>query len=901
MSTETLAKIIPVGGRLGHAAVRTACPYCGVGCGVLAEADGSGGAAIAGDPEHPANFGRLCLKGALLGRTLSLEGRALRPKIGARAATWDEALDLVSRRFSAAVAEHGPDAVAFYVSGQLLTEDYYVANKLIKGFFGTANIDTNSRLCMASSVAGHRRAFGSDTVPGIYEDLERADLIVLAGSNLAWCHPVLHQRVAAAKLSRPELRVVVLDPRQTPTAEIADLHLALAPGSDVALFAGLLVQLDERGRRNRTFTESFTSGLEHALAAARAAVPTIEIAAALTGLPRAAVAQFYAWTAQTERMVTIYSQGVNQSSAGSDKVNAIVNCHLLTGRIGRAGMGPFSVTGQPNAMGGREVGALATQLAAHMGFEQADRVRRFWRSPSIATRPGLAAVDLFAAVGLGRIKALWIMATNPAASLPDSEQVRRALAACPFVVVSDCVEHTDTAERAHVMLPALAWGEKNGTVTNSERMITRQRAFLPPPGEAKPDWWMLSEAAKRLGAGAAFAFAGPADIFREHAALSAFENGGTRDFDIGDLARISDAEYEALAPCRWPLPARGPRIERFFGSGGFFTADRRARFVPTPPRKPAFAPDADFPLILNSGRIRDQWHTMTRTGAVPALMRHCGETVIEIHAADAARQGLEHGDLAELTSRWGRLVSRVAVSPAQAQGQIFVPMHWTDQFAGLGRVNALVNPAVDPVSFQPELKHTPVRLNPWRPAWRALAFARDPIRPETISWWNRRALDSHQRFALADTSEPDRGWLALTRLFGLDSADDDIMLADEGETAVQRAARFDPRGHLAAFLLFVSGTREPAADETWIKSCFERPCDGQDRQALASGRLIAANENPVLCVCLNIARSAVAAAISGGARTLDSIAAVTRAGTNCGSCRPEIAALAAALNRERAA
>ncbi|NUS70259.1 MAG: molybdopterin-dependent oxidoreductase, partial [Ensifer adhaerens] len=466
--------------------VKTTCPYCGVGCGVIATVDDNGAVAVRGDTDHPANFGRLCSKGSALAETLDLDGRLLHPEIGGRQAGWDEALDLVATRFAETIAEHGPDSVAFYVSGQLLTEDYYVANKLMKGFVGSANIDTNSRLCMSSSVAGHRRAFGSDTVPGTYEDLELADLVVLTGSNLAWCHPVLYQRLAAAKAKRPGLKIVLIDPRRTMTADIADLHLAIRPDADVALFVGLFSHLVSSNAVDQNYVAAHTADFGDTLLAAGGV--SFDDVLERTGLPAMQLREFYRLFSTTEKVVTCYSQGVNQSSSGTDKVNAILNCHLVTGRIGRPGMGPFSLTGQPNAMGGREVGGLANMLAAHMAIEDAgdrDRVQRFWRSPKIAEKPGLKAVDLFKAVADGRIKALWIMATNPVVSMPDADAVEAAIRACPFVVVSDILKETDTTRHAHVLLPSLGWGEKSGTVTNSERRISRQRAFLAAPGEAR--------------------------------------------------------------------------------------------------------------------------------------------------------------------------------------------------------------------------------------------------------------------------------------------------------------------------------------------------------------------------------------------------------------------------------
>ena len=542
---------------------RSTCPYCGTGCGVILTPDGAGGVAVKGDPDHPANFGRLCSKGAALGETVGAEGRLLAPMVAGKPASWDAALSLVAQKFTDTIAAHGPDSVAFYVSGQLLTEDYYVANKLMKGFIGSANIDTNSRLCMASSVAGHRRAFGSDTVPGLYEDLEQADLVVLVGSNLAWCHPVLHQRLMAARAARPQMRVVVIDPRRTATCEGADLHLALSPGMDGALFNTLLAEIAARGQTDGGFVAR-TTGFDGAIAAARATDP------ALTGLSAHDLRAFHDLWIGTPKVVTVYSQGVNQSVRGTDTVNAILNCHLATGRIGRPGMGPFSVTGQPNAMGGREVGGLANMLACHLDIENEDHraaVQGFWHAPHMAQKPGLKAVDMFRAVEDGRIKALWIICTNPAVSMPDAARVARAIAACDFVVVSDMMAQTDTAQLAHVLLPATGWGEKDGTVTNSERRISRQRPFRAAMGQARADWDILADVARRMGF-AGFDYAQPAQIFAEYAALSGVAGAMGSDFDISDHAGMSERDYNALHPFLWPANARKSG-GRFFEAGEF--------------------------------------------------------------------------------------------------------------------------------------------------------------------------------------------------------------------------------------------------------------------------------------------------------------------------------------------
>ena len=750
----------PVGGT--GRAVRTTCPYCGVGCGVIATPDGRGGLSVVGDPEHPANRGRLCSKGAALGETVGphAEGaeRLLHPQVRGREADWDEALGLVAARFREAIAEHGPDAVAFYVSGQMLTEDYYAANKLMKGFIGSANIDTNSRLCMASAVAGHRAALGADTVPGTYEDLEAADLVVLVGSNLAWCHPVLYQRLAAAKAARPAMRVVVVDPRRTATAELADLHLRVAPGGDAALFNALLAAIADRGALDARFVAEHVEGLAEALAAARACDP------AAAGLAPDDLAAFLDLWIRTPRVVTLWSQGVNQSASGTDKVLAILNCHLATGRIGRPGAGPFSVTGQPNAMGGREVGGLANQLACHLSLEDAahrEAVGRFWGAPAIPARPGLKAVDLFRAVGEGRVRALWIMGTNPAVSMPEADAVRAAIAACPFTVVSDVTAGTDTAQLAQVLLPAAGWGEKDGTVTNSERVISRQRAVLPPPGSARPDWAVLAEVGRRMGFGAAFAWHRPAEVFREHAALSGLAASLGGDFDISGLAALSDAGYDVMPPVQWPVPPSGGRGGRLFGDGRFPTPTGRARMRPVRARPPVEPTTRDWPLRLLTGRVRDHWHTLTRTGLSPRLSAHMAEPFLEIHPADAEAAGLAPAELALVESPHGRAILRALVTDRVAPGEVFAPMHWSARHASSGRVDALVAAHADPVSGQPELKAAAVRVRRFPAAWFGFAVSIREPRPETAYWALARA-EGGWRCELAHTEAPG-DWVDLVR------------------------------------------------------------------------------------------------------------------------------------------
>ncbi|WP_262269177.1 nitrate reductase [Microvirga yunnanensis] len=866
---------------------RTTCPYCGVGCGVVATPQEDGTVSIAGDRRHPANFGRLCSKGSALGETLSLDDRLLHPEVNGRRAGWDDALDLVARRFSETIAAHGPDSVAFYGSGQLLTEDYYVANKLMKGFIGAANIDTNSRLCMASSVAGHIRAFGSDTVPGTYEDLEEADLVVLVGSNMTWCHPVLFQRLLAAR-ERRGTTIVVVDPRRTVTAEAADLHLAIAPNSDVALFAGLLDHLDRTGLRDRDYVERHTSGLDQALAAAQGR--GFPGAMEATRLPAEQLREFYTLWSRSERVVTAYSQGVNQSVAGTDKVNAIINCHLFTGRIGRPGMGPFSLTGQPNAMGGREVGGLATMLAAHLDINRPDHremVRSFWGSPGIAARPGLKAVDLFRAIGQGRVKAVWIMGTNPADSMPDADAVEDALRACPFVVVSD-VTRTDTTRHADVLLPAAAWAEKSGTVTNSERRISRQRAFLKPPGEARPDWRIVCDVAARMGFSEAFDYRSPAEIFREHAALSGLANDGTRDFDISACAGLSESAYDALAPVQWPRrPGEGldGTATRFFAEGGFYTPDRRGRFVPTPVAPPEAS--EEFPLVLNTGRIRDQWHTMTRTAKTPRLTSHYAESFCEIHPEDAEDAGIGPATLVRIVSPQGTAVVRALVTERQQKGSVFVPMHWTDQHAAQGRISAAVLPAADPVSGQPGLKFSHARIEPYEVAWYGFAVVRN--RPETIpaEYWALARTDGGWRIELAGAA-PAQDWATYAAALIGRGEDPETLSYSDQDRASFRLATFSGDRLLGA--LFIA-PQPVAVSRTWVVERLAAPAiRGAERLRLLSGRPGAdqPDPGPIVCACFSVGANQIAAAVADGAASVDAVGEAVRAGTNCGSCRVEI-------------
>jgi assimilatory nitrate reductase catalytic subunit len=845
--------------------IRTTCPYCGVGCGVLASKTLDGSIKIAGDPEHPANFGKLCSKGLALGETLGHEQRLFHPTINGRQVDWAEATQHVAQKFSAAIAEHGPDSVAFYVSGQFLTEDYYVANKLMKGFIGSANIDTNSRLCMASAVAGHKRAFGADIVPCNYADLEQADLVVLTGSNLAWCHPVLFQRLQAAREKRGT-KLVVIDPRRTATAETADLHLAITPQSDVALFAGLLNYLQRHNAHDNSFIDAHTQGLSDALDVA--AEWSIENVAAACGLSTQVLDVFFKLFATTPKTVTAFSMGVNQSTSGTDKVNAIINCHLFTGRIGKAGAGPFSITGQPNAMGGREVGGLATMLAAHMDIENSDHrraVQEFWSAPRMPVKAGLKAVDLFEAVHDGRIKALWIMATNPAVSMPNSNFIADALKACPYVVVSDVTANTETAGYAHVLLPAQGWGEKDGTVTNSERMISRQRRFVEPVGTARPDWKIMADVATAMGF-SGFKYTSAADIFDEHAKLTTVGNNGDRYLNLKDWI---GAEYENLHPKKWG----GAQP---FANGNFQTANGRAHFVPT--RYKTIQSDG---LTLNSGRIRDQWHTMTRTGLVPRLFGHRAEPHVEMSHQDGLRLGIKVASLVEIEGGQGRSLARALLTDAVKPGQVFQPMHWSSSFANEALTNASLPSASDPVSGQPALKSAQVSIRPFPAKWYGFGVSLDPVTSD-MEYFAKRPLDRGMAFECAAKTLPNNWADFVAALFPHGEMPSFVQGADP--------AQFRSVALKDGFLswAFFASPEPVLATREWLQQQLGKPVNPL---AILAGRPVEAGEDkgPILCACMNVGRHEISRCIAKTPGvTLQDLCAATGAGTGCGSCRIEV-------------
>jgi assimilatory nitrate reductase catalytic subunit len=857
-------------------AIRTTCAYCGVGCGIRATLTGERSVTIEGDKAHPANAGRLCSKGTHLGETVGLEGRLLHPEIGGKRAAWEKAIGHVAKRFRDTIARHGPDSVAFYVSGQLLTEDYYVANKLMKGFIGSANIDTNSRLCMSSAVAGHIRAFGEDVVPATYEDFDSADLIVLVGSNTAWCHPVVYQRIMAARAERGT-KLVVIDPRRTETCEDADLHLPIRPGSDVALMNGLLAYCRDAGLLDTAFMENSVHAPEGFWEAPNAGQDLWSIARICDVAP-ALLKQFYELFAAHPRTITLFSQGINQSIRGTDQVNAIINVHLATGRIGKPGAAPFSITGQPNAMGGREVGGLASTLAAHMDFapENVARVGRFWAAPNMAAKPGLKAVDLFRNIREGRVKALWVMATNPAVSLPDANMVREALAMCPFVIVSDCIADTDTGRYAHVKLPAAGWGEKDGTVTNSDRLISRQRAIFALPAEVKPDWWIITQVARAMGWRDAFAYDRPAEIYREHARLSAYQNDGRRLFDLRRHVAISNPAYEELTPWRWgDVP---------FGDGRFPTPDGRARLVPVAQME-LQAPLTGWPMTLNTGRYRDQWHTMTRTGLSPKLSAHRQEPLVEVHPDDAAALGIAEGDLARISTPQGESVFRATISAGQRRGEIFTPIHWTDRQSTGGRTGLLPRPLVDPHSGQPGFKSTPARLEKLPVAWRGFLIAREA--PDITDLLYATKVRVPQGWLVEIAGDGDPAVLARALL----PKGERIETSDPARGQMRIAVMTN--GRLQAALYISRGTGLPRRE--WLVEQLSAASAAPSVELLA-GRPAApqADRGPIVCVCFDVGMKTILAAISDQQlASVEAVGSALSAGTNCGSCRPAIQRLIA--------
>lgn len=814
--------------------IKTTCAYCGVGCGIEAIPNSNGSLTIRGDKDHPSNYGRLCTKGAALGETVKSDNRLFHPMLRTKkdhnlsASHWPKVTQHIAEQFQQTIQKYGPDSVAFYVSGQLLTEDYYVANKLMKGFIGSANIDSNSRLCMASSVVGHKRAFGSDTVPICYDDLEHAELVVITGSNLAWCHPVLFQRLRAAKQNNPDLKIVVVDPRKTETCDIADLHLPIQSGSDVALFNGLLSYLAKHNKLDHDYIKKHTNGFDNAINS----IESDDITEEITNIDHCQIEQFYQWFSQYNNVITIYSQGVNQSSQGSDKVNSILNCHLATGKIGYQGCGPFSITGQPNAMGGREVGGLANTLAAHMEFENPTHhqlISDFWQTDSLATKEGIKAIELFDAMDNGKIKAIWIIATNPVVSLPDTQKVISALNKCPFVVVSDCINNTDTMEFADVVLPAQGWSEKSGTVTNSERRISRQRRILPSPEQAKPDWWIISQVAQQMGFKEQFNYRHEGDVFKEYAQMTTLgQKDKPRDLNLIGLTTLDDQGYSELSPQQWPVLELQTNIEhqRLFSDGQFYTADRKARFIAVSYQPPQQATTATFPLLLNTGRTRDHWHTMSRTGLSETLASHSPEPFVQIHPNTAKAYQLENDHIATIYNVNGEIQARVKITDDIAKSSLFMPIHWNSSTAKNSKPCLLINPYVDEISGQPEFKHTPVNIKAWQHKSEALFITKTKINTRKFDYWVVEKIPNGYLYRIASTLNTIELIILLSNLL------------DNKNNKVDKKLTLNPKGEHRQIVLtnahlqaaFIVSNKIESSQKEWLLALNQQ----QDYEALES-------------------------------------------------------------------
>jgi assimilatory nitrate reductase catalytic subunit len=915
--------------------IKTTCCYCGVGCGIIATTDGQRITAVRGDPDHPANHGKLCSKGSTLHLTTGLAGRALVPlqrrERGAplQRARWNNTLDGLAARFAATIEQHGPDSVGFYVSGQLLTEDYYVFNKLAKGLIGTNNIDTNSRLCMSSAVAGYKETLGADAPPACYEDIDLAECMFIAGSNAAWAHPVLFRRIEAAKAARPDLKIIVVDPRRTATAEAADLFLQILPGTDVALFNGMLHVLLWEGLLDHAYIAAHTDGFAELKNALRDYPPAF--VADCCGITVMDLVQAAKWFAASNATLSLYCQGLNQSSSGTAKNAALINLHLATGQIGKAGAGPFSLTGQPNAMGGREVGGMANVLPAHRELgNPAHRaeVARLWGIDAVSGKPGKTAVEMFDAVRSGEIKLLWIACTNPAQSMPDQNLVRAALRRAELVVLQEAFANTETAEFADVLLPAATWAEKEGTMTNSERRITHIHAAIAPPAEARPDWRIAADFGRRLearlrpGKPSLFPYDTAEQVFNEHR-----ETTRGRDLDITGLGY---ALLDDRGPQQWPFPegAAGGRT-RLYEDGVYPTANGRARFSLTLYKPVAEAADARYPFRLTTGRLRDQWHGMSRTGTLAQLFGHVAEPAVVMHPSDLTRRGLHAGDLVEVASRRGKLFVATAAGDYVRPGQAFLPMHWGSRFlggkGGLG-VNALTLSTFDPVSRQPELKHAAVRVTAAALPWRMVAFAfpggQDAAAAAALI---EAAAPLLKEFAyavcvpfgrerpgvllrLADASAPPGTTMdRIDALFGLDAAA--VMRYDDPRRGVgRRIAVAD--GRLAGVRL--SGSPVDLAAEIWLKSWLQ---EGESVRAIGPMLLSPSAVAPagfvlrgvIVCNCCNVAAfdiESVLGQLSGPpVSRLAGLQAELRCGTECGSCLPELkrmVALAAEPTKEAA-
>ena len=905
---------------------KATCCYCGVGCGVIVQSDGEKVIGVRGDPDHPANFGRLCTKGSTLHLTadpvLQQQARALYPEMRVsrdlprQRASWDASLDFIAKKFVSTIREHGPDSVAFYISGQLLTEDYYVFNKLAKGLIGTNNVDTNSRLCMSSAVAGYKQTLGADAPPACYEDFDHAQLIFIVGSNTAYAHPIIYRRIEEARKKNPALKMIVADPRRTDTARDADLFLPILPGTDVALFNGMLHICLWEDLIDTAYIDAHTEGFAELKRTVRDYTP--KFVADTCGISEEDLIKAARWFGESKAALSLYCQGLNQSSSGTAKNAALINLHLATHQIGKPGAGPFSLTGQPNAMGGREVGGLANLLSAHRDManpEHRAEVARLWGVDDVPSRPGKTAVEMFEAVRTGEIKVVWIACTNPAQSLPEQKLVREALKNAELVIVQEAYKTTATVAYADVLLPATTWAEKEGTVTNSERRITRFKPVLEKPGQTRHDWEIVVDFARRLealvGKGKTiFPYSSVEEIWNEHR-----ESTRGRDLDITGLSyRI----LEERGPQQWPFPegaAEGKK--RLYEDGIFPTASGRAKFVTTAYKPVAEPVDARYPFRLTTGRLRDQWHGMSRTGTVAQLFAHASEPAVIMAQIDMERRMIVNGDLVHVTSRRGSQILPALASDDMRSGQAFIGMHWGEEYvSGRGNdgdgtfgVNALTSPVLCPSSRQPELKHAAVKI----------PKAELPARFLVFGW-----IEQAQVLALQAALRPCMRHFAYASctLFGRDKvgvlfrAADDYPAAPELLREIEAqfgitgsdVLRYDDAKRGNARHILVRGGKLAAVSlagdtsaERWLKECLEG-----EQPVAALGRLLLmpSTKAPqgfkargrIVCNCFNVAETEIDEVLAKNdwvncatqEAVLASVQEKLKCGTNCGSCVPEL-------------
>ncbi|MDQ6901506.1 MAG: molybdopterin-dependent oxidoreductase [Bacteroidota bacterium] len=693
---------------------KTTCCYCGVGCGIIVRREKNGRIGVEGDKDHPVNKGMLCSKGMNLHFTvMDQTNRILYPEMRygknqpRQRVSWDTALERTAAVFKTLIEKYGPDSVAFYASGQCLTEEYYVVNKLMKGFIGSNNIDTNSRLCMSSAVVAYKMSLGEDSVPVSYDDLEIADCIFVAGGNPAWCHPILWRRIEAAREKNPDLKIIVSDPRKTQTCSIANVHLQLNPGTDVVLHHAIGRCLIEQGDIDIDFIQKHTDGVDKY--AKNVFKRTIEESAIICGVKEDDIRIAASYIGNSKGFITMWTMGLNQSVIGVNKNLSLINLNLITGQIGKPGAGPFSLTGQPNAMGGREVGGLSNILPAHRNLADPDdreEVEKFWQIPfgTIQSKPGLTATEMFEALNDGKLKAIWILCTNPLVSLPDVRMAEEGLRKAKFVVVQEISSTAETLPYADVVLPAASWSEKEGTMTNADRRISYLNKITEAPGEALSDAEIICRFAKKMGYNG-FEYPNTEAIYAEHCALTE-----------GTNIDISGLNYDILKnknTVQWPYPKKstGNGTKRLFTDKRFFTPSKKAIIHSFPDANESEQPNEEWPLILTTGRIRDQWHTMSKTGMVNKLKQHLSESFLEINPHDAVKRNIHDGALIAVENKRGTVRVKAKYSNDIKRGVVFLPMHWGKILNNdLNRANNLTNNLLDPKSRQPDFKFSAVQV-----------------------------------------------------------------------------------------------------------------------------------------------------------------------------------------------